>query len=91
MKKQLEIEEKNENIISLREEDEEEENIEEKKEYSLKNGENDDNSYLNGIKETPTFMNKYIDIKNREENINENEPQNKNDKENIFLNFKKRK
>ena len=86
MKKQLEIEEKNENIISLREEDEEEENIEEKKEYSLKNGENDDNSYLNGIKETPTFMNKYIDIKNREENINENEPQNKHDKENkIFF------
>ena len=85
-KAQLEIDENNENIISLREEDEEKENIEKKEEYSLKNEENEHNSYLNIIKETPTFMNKYIDIKNREDNINEKEQQNKNDKENkIFF------
>ena len=83
-KKEIEIE--NKNIISLREDEEEEENIQKKEEYSLKNDENDENSYLKGIKETPTFMNKYIDIKNVEGNINEKEPKDKKDKDNkIFF------
>ena len=40
---------------------------------------NPNNSYSNGIKETPTFkMNKYINIQNRLDNINENEGDDKN-------------
>ena len=81
-----EIENKNNNIIPLKEEEIEEE-INKKDEYSLMNEPNPNNSYSNGIKETPTFkMNKYINIQNRLDNINENEGDDKNNKENkIFF------
>ena len=80
---ELEIEKKKDNIISLKEEDEE--NIDKKDEYSIMNVGNGQNTYINRIKETPTFqMNKHLDILNRDNNINENEPQD-NNHENKFL------
>ena len=70
------------NIISLKEEEEEEEEKlnDKKDEFSLMNEQNGEiNSYINRIKETPTFqMNKYITIQNKIDNINE-----KYQKENI--------
>ena len=78
---EFDIENKNDNIISLKEE---EENVEKKDVYSFMN-QNEENSYIKQIKETPTFqMNKYIDIPNvqnrvdiinekvQKENINDN-------------------
>ena len=78
---EFDIENKNDNIIPLKEE---EENIEKKDVYSFMN-QNEENSYIKQIKETPTFpMNKYIDIPNiqnrvdiinekvQKENINDN-------------------
>ena len=71
MKEESEIENKIDNIIPLKEE--EEENIEKKDEYSLMN-KNEENLYLKKIKETPTFqMNKYIDMPNRTDIINDKE------------------
>ena len=83
--KEQDIENNKEKIISLREEDEE--NLEQKDDYSLMNGSITDNSYLNKIKGTPTFqMNKYEDIQNKSNNINENEQKDKINKENkIFF------
>ena len=77
--KEQDIENNKEKIISLKEEDEE--NLEQK------NGSITDNSYLNKIKGTPTFkMNKYEDIQNKLDNINENEQKDKINKENkIFF------
>ena len=73
------------NIIPLKEEDEEE-IIEKKEEYSLMNEEKEENSYLNKIKETPTFrMNNYIDNRNNLSEINEKEDKNEGDKENKML------
>ena len=83
--KEQDIENNKEKIISLKEEDEE--NLEQKDDYSLMNGSITDNSYLNKIKGTPTFqMNKYEDIQNKSNNINENEQKDKINKENkIFF------
>ena len=77
LNEELKIENKNDNIISLKEEDEE--NMDKKDEYSVMNIGNGENSYLNRIKETPTFqMNKYLDSHNRDNNINEIEHQDNN-------------
>jgi len=83
--KEQDIENNKEKIISLKEEDEE--NLEQKDDYSLMNGSITDNSYLNKIKGTPTFqMNKYEDAQNKSDNINENEQKDKINKENkIFF------
>ena len=72
-----EIENKNDNIIPLKEE-EIEEDANKKDEYSLMNEHNKNNSYSNEIEETPTFkMNKYIN-EPKLDNINENEQKDKN-------------
>ena len=78
------IENKNNNIISLKEEDED--YMDKKDEYYMMNESNKENSYINGIKETPSFqMNKYINIQNRFEDIN-NENKDRNSKDNkIFF------
>ena len=71
------MENKNDNIIPLKEE-EIEEDANKKDEYSLMNEQNKNNSYSNEIEETPTFkMNKYIN-EPKLDNINENEQKDKN-------------
>ena len=81
------VENRNDNNISLKEEDEE--IMHKKDEYSLMNESNKENYYINGMKETPSFqMNKYINIQNgfgnmnMNMNINENELKDRNNKEN---------
>ena len=75
---------KNDNIISLKEE--EEDYMDKKGEYYMMNESNKENSYINGIKETPSFqMNKYINIQNRFDDVN-NENKDRNNKDNkIFF------
>ena len=71
MNEEFEIENKKDNIISLKEEDEV--NVEKKDAYSLMN-QNEENSYIKKIKETPTFqMNKYVNIPNRTDILNDKE------------------
>ena len=75
---------KNDNIISLKEE--EEDYMDKKGGYYMMNESNKENSYINGIKETPSFqMNKYINIQNRYDDVN-NENKDRNNKDNkIFF------
>ena len=62
---------RNDNNISLKEEDEE--IMDKKDEFSLMNESNKENYYINDIKETPNFqMNKYINIQNGFEGMNLN-------------------
>ena len=76
-KNREQMENKNDNIIPLKEE-EIEEDANKKDEYSLMNEHNKNNSYSNEIEETPTFkMNKYIN-EPKLDNINENEQKDKN-------------
>ena len=94
-KNREQMENKNDNIIPLKEE-ENEEDANKKDEYSLMNEHNKNNSYSNEIEETPTFkMNKYIN-EPKLDNINENEQKDKNKiffsilrKENNILNNSK--
>ena len=84
IKEELEIENKKDNIISLKEE--EEENMEKKDEYSVMNVGNGENSYLNTIKETPTFqMHKYLELQKRGNNLNEIEKQENNQDNKLLL------
>ena len=77
------IENKNNNIISLKEE--EEDYMDKKEEYFMMNESNKENSYINGIKETPSFqMNKFINIQNRFDDIN-NENKDRNNKDNKIM------
>ena len=78
------VENRNDNIISLKEEDED--YMDKKDEYYMMNESNKENSYINGIKETPSFqMNKYINIQNRFDDVN-NENKDRNSKDNkIFF------
>ena len=65
------VENRYDNNISLKEEDEE--IMDKKDEYSLMNESNKENYYINGMKETPSFqINKYINIQNGFENMNMN-------------------
>ena len=83
-----EIEKKDENIISLKEEEEEEKINDKKDEFTLMNGQNEEfNSYINRIRQTPTFqMNKYITIQNKTDDINENiQKENINKENKIFF------
>ena len=75
----------NDNIIPLKEE--EEEIINKKDEYSLMNESIKDSTYYNKIKETPSFqMNKFINMENKIDNLNDNEQKDKINKENkIFF------
>ena len=80
--KKKELEKKSDNIIPLKEE-EIEEQINKKDEYSVMNEQNLNYSYSNGLKETPQFqMNKYINEQKIVDKINENEEKDKDDKDN---------
>ena len=80
--KEVEIENKSDNIIPLKEE-EIEERINKKEVYSLINEQNLNYSYSFGLKETPQFkMNNYINEPNTLDNINENEQKDKDNKNN---------
>ena len=89
IKEEQDIENKYDNIIPLKEEEEIEEEINKKDEYSLMNEQNQNNSYSKEIKETPTFkMNQLATIQNKVDNninINENEQKDKNNKDNKIL------
>ena len=86
-----ETENKNNNIIPLKEEEEIEEEINKKDEYSFMNEQNKNNSYSKEIKETPTFkMNQYINTQKNMDNININENEHKdknNNKDNNKILF----
>ena len=89
IKEEQDIENKYDNIIPLKEEEEIEEEINKKDEYSLMNEQNQNNSYSKEIKETPTFkMNQLATKQNKVDNnmnINENEQKDKNNKDNKIL------